>query len=44
MMFCPLTEHIGVYIDQAHVYCGMAKVIPLCEESHSVVVRARGER
>ena len=44
MMFGLRTEHIGVHIDQAHKFCGMAEVIPLCEESHSVVVRAREER
>ena len=44
MLFGPRTEQIGVYIDQAHRYCEMARVIPLFEENHSVVARARGKR
>ena len=37
MMFSLRTEHIGVHTDKAHDFCGMAEMIPLCEESHSVV-------
>ena len=44
MMFSLRTEHIGVHTDKANDYCGIAEIIPLCEESHSVVVCAREER
>ena len=46
MLFGPPAAHISVYIDQAHEYWDrpMALVIPLSEESHSMVDFARVER